>query len=69
MMQVSLTTEMLSLPQHQFDNIEEISEHSVATTLDPQFKDNCFLKAETKQSARKYLTDNSVDCAELPTPW
>ena len=53
-----MTTEILSLPQHQFDNSEEISELSIATILDPQFKDKFFPKAETKQSARKYLTDN-----------
>ena len=57
---------MLSSLQHRFDNIEEISELSIAMILDPRFKDKFFTKAETKQSTRKFLIDNSVDCAEPP---
>ena len=63
---LTMKTEMLNSLQHRFDSIEEISELSIATILDPRFKDKFFTKAETKQSARKFLIDNSVDCAEPP---
>ena len=36
---LTMKTEMLSSLQHRFDNIEDISELSIATILDPQFKD------------------------------
>ena len=46
---LTMKNEMLSSLQ---DNIEEISELSMATILDPRFKDKIFTTTETKQSAR-----------------
>ena len=53
-----MKNEMLSSLQRRFDTIEEISELSMATILDPRFKDKFFNTTETKQSARKFLIDN-----------
>ena len=55
---LTMKAEMLSSLQRRFDNIEEINELSIATILDPRFKDKFFTKAETKQVARKFLIDN-----------
>ena len=63
---LTIKAEMLSSLQCRFDNIEDISELGIATILDPQFKDEFFTKPETKQSARKFLIDNNIDCPEPP---
>ena len=55
---LTMKAEMLKSLQRRFDNIEEIDELSIATSLDPRFKDKSFTKTETKQSARKFLIDN-----------
>ena len=55
---LTMKTEILTSLQCRFYNIEEIDELSIATILDPRFKDKFFTKAETKQSAKKFLIDN-----------
>ena len=50
---LTMKNEMLSSLQRQ-----EISELSMATILDPRFKDKFFTTTETKQSTRKFLIDN-----------
>ena len=55
---LTVKAEMLSSLQRRFDNIVEINELSIATILNPGFKDKFFTKPETKQVARKFLIDN-----------